>query len=49
MRFKLESDPVEPALAKPFGIIVDADEPNEEYGDEVRERSRDSNDGGIRS
>lgn len=36
-------------LAKPFTIIVDADDPNDEYDDEVCVRSRDSNDGGTRS
>lgn len=50
-RFKLESDPVEAALAKPFTTMVDGDEPNDEYDDEVGVRSRDcdSNDGGTRS
>lgn len=47
MRFKFESEPVEPALVNPFAIEVEADDPNEYNGDEVRVRSRDSNDGGI--
>lgn len=39
-RFKFESDPVEAALAKPFTTMVDADDPNDEYDDEVCVRSR---------
>ena len=48
IRFKLESEPVEPPLPKPFGTMVDVDDPNDDE-DVVRVRSRDSNDGGIRS
>lgn len=48
-RFKFESDPVEPVLAKPFTTMVDADEPNDVYDDDVWVRSRDSNDGGTLS
>lgn len=49
MRLKFGSEPVEAELANPFAIMVDGDDVNVEYGDDVRVRSRDSNEGGIRS
>lgn len=49
IRLKFGSEPVDAELTNPFGTMVDAEDVSVEYGDELRLRSRDSNEWGIRS